>query len=50
MINKNQIEIRIDPMLRPMPVILCDIENSAVKTGLCMDKCGDNGRLSSILF
>ena len=37
-------------MLKPIPVTLCVIENTEVRTFLWIDKCGDNGRLSFIFI
>ena len=45
----NHIDISIAPILRPIPVILWNMEKTAVKTFLWIDKCGDNGLFSNLL-
>ena len=43
-------QIKIDPMLKQIPVNLWNIEKSAVKIFLWMLKCGDKGRFSVMSY
>ena len=38
------------PKLKQIPVNLWKIEKTAVSTFLCIDRCGDKGRLNDILY
>ena len=42
--------IKIDPILKPIPVNLWNIEKTAVRILLWILKCGDKGRLSVMFY
>ena len=45
-----QTDNKIAPKLRQIPVNLWKIEKTAVKTLLCIERCGDKGRFKDILY